>query len=171
MLRTKAGAQRKLLADLSDLLNETERLVRRAGGPEGYLLDAELMLAGEAIMHRLGEIAKRLPREFKSEHSDVPWREITVTRNVVAHEYERVDHRILWGTLSIELPRIRNALADRLPLPRPLLPLGKSSVVTTAPTARREGGSRQTATCGKWMPKARRRCVLPPRHQGHCRSA
>ena len=171
MLRTKAGVQRKLLADLSDLLNETERLVRRAGGPEGYFLDLELMLAGEAIMHRLGEIAKRLPAAFKSEHPDVPWRQITATRNLVAHEYERVDHRILWGTLSEELPRIRETLADWLPPPRPLLPVGKSSLVATTPTVRREGGSRRASTCGKWMPRARRRCVLPPKHRGHCRSA
>jgi uncharacterized protein with HEPN domain len=165
---SERAKQRKLLADLSDLLAEAEKLVDRTGGPEGYLEDSAYMLAGEAIVHRLGEIAKRFPEDFQAKNPKVPWRQLMGTRNIVAHDYERVDHRILWRALSSDLPEMKKNLGRLLPEPKPVITIGPSQLVTLPPTARLAPVNRQT-TCNKWMPRSRTRCGLVAGHKGHCR--
>jgi uncharacterized protein with HEPN domain len=40
----------------------------------------------------------------------VPWRQIVGQRNVVVHEYDRIDLEIVWNVAADEVPR----LADRV---------------------------------------------------------
>lgn len=40
----------------------------------------------------------------------MPWRQIVGQRNVVVHEYDRIDLDIVWNVASDEVPR----LADRV---------------------------------------------------------
>lgn len=39
----------------------------------------------------IGEAVKALPEDFKQEHPRTPWSSIAGLRNVVVHEYFRVD--------------------------------------------------------------------------------
>lgn len=51
-------------------------------------------MAYDAVLRNLaviGEAVKALPDEFKVEHAGVPWSSIAGLRNVVVHEYFRVD--------------------------------------------------------------------------------
>ena len=51
-------------------------------------------MAYDAILRNLaviGEAVKALPDDFKREHSDTPWPSIAGLRNVVVHEYFRVN--------------------------------------------------------------------------------
>lgn len=158
----------KTLADLADLLAEADELVERAGSWEGYTSDSMLMLAGEAIVVRLGEVVKRLPTTFLAAHPDVPWKSMVGTRTIVAHEYDRVDHRIIWTGLSEGLPAAAALVRHTLPAPKPLLTV--PGYVILAPPAQRRTIARNEV-CGKWMPVARTFCALPPGHRGHCRSS
>ena len=58
----------------------------------------------------IGEAAGRLSPEFRERHPEVPWRQIVGQRNVVVHEYDRIDLDIVWNVASDEVPR----LADRV---------------------------------------------------------
>jgi len=39
----------------------------------------------------VGEAVRSLPDDFKQEHADIPWASIAGLRNVVVHEYFRVN--------------------------------------------------------------------------------
>jgi uncharacterized protein with HEPN domain len=93
---------RDVLVDITAFTDLAADLVAR--GKDTYDQDEMLRLAGEAIAHRIGEAVARLSDEFVAEHPDIEWRKIKGMRNIVAHEYARVDHEIVW-----------NALADRMP--------------------------------------------------------
>jgi uncharacterized protein with HEPN domain len=58
---------------------------------------------------------RQSPR-FVVEHPEIEWSRLRGTRNIVAHEYARVDHELLWNALSREVPAItgylRSALRD-----------------------------------------------------------
>lgn len=60
-----------------------------------YLDSAELgSMAYDAVLRNLavvGEAVKSLPEGFKRKHADTPWNSIAGLRNVVIHEYFRVD--------------------------------------------------------------------------------
>ncbi|MCL4836262.1 MAG: DUF86 domain-containing protein [Caldilineaceae bacterium] len=56
-----------------------------------------------AVMHQImiiGEAGKRLSMEFRSENSEIPWRQITGMRDFLTHSYDYVDIERVWGTLQ-----------------------------------------------------------------------
>ena len=44
------------------------------------------------------------PTIFKSSHPEIPWLEAKAMRNIMAHEYFRVDLKIVWKTAKESLP-------------------------------------------------------------------
>jgi len=74
------------LADIAEAIERIER----------YLVDAEdgSDLQRDAILHNLltiGEAVKGLSEEVRSSATDIPWRQIAGLRDVIAHEYFRID--------------------------------------------------------------------------------
>ena len=53
----------------------------------------------------IGEAAKKLPQDFKTIHSDLPWSEMYLLRNKVSHEYFGVDYDIIWDIAANYLPQ------------------------------------------------------------------
>jgi uncharacterized protein with HEPN domain len=104
------GGERDLaaVADLLDLCEQAARIVGR--GRERFDSDEVYPLAAEALIHRIGEATARLSDQFKGRQPGIPWREIRGMRNLVAHDYGRIDRQILWTTLERDLP----AIAERL---------------------------------------------------------
>ncbi len=103
--RTSAAygeAVRNTLRDLLDFGAMAQRLVAR--GKDAYDHEETLRLAGEAILHRIGEAVARLPATFTVDHPAVEWRTMKATRIVVAHRYGRIDHEMLWSGLAGRLP-------------------------------------------------------------------
>jgi uncharacterized protein with HEPN domain len=53
----------------------------------------------DAILRQLtivGEAAKRISTEFRTEHPQIPWTKIAGFRDVVVHDYFRVDLQEVW---------------------------------------------------------------------------
>lgn len=47
---------------------------------------------------QIGELANHLSDEFKETYREIPWRAIRGMRNVVAHEYGKIDTDTVWET-------------------------------------------------------------------------
>jgi uncharacterized protein with HEPN domain len=63
----------------------------------------------------LGEAAKRLSPEFREAHPDIPWRRICAARNVMIHEYDKVDIDEIWKIIEIHVPELLNKLQPLMP--------------------------------------------------------
>lgn len=63
----------------------------------------------------IGEATRRFSPQFKTEHGEVPWREIADTRNVLVHQYDEVELMEVWEMVSQDVPRLLDYI-------RPLLP-------------------------------------------------
>lgn len=73
-----------------DLKSFTENLEKRAA------VERMLEIIGEATNHISEEIL------YKKEHSS-PWRKIIATRNMIVHEYFRVDYEVLFDIVTNEI--------------------------------------------------------------------
>lgn len=66
-------------------------------------------------MELIGEAARRVSAGFREKHAQVPWREMIGLRNILAHEYGRIDHARLHATAVKDLPQLIAALEKLLP--------------------------------------------------------
>lgn len=63
----------------------------------------------DSMMFRLVQIsenAKKLSDSYKSEHGNIPWNDIYGLRNRIVHEYGNVDLRIIYDTLTYDIPDV-----------------------------------------------------------------
>jgi uncharacterized protein with HEPN domain len=60
----------------------------------------------------IGEAAKALPATFKEAHVEVPWASIAGLRNIVVHEYFRIDSSVIRDVLDVHLGVLESALRD-----------------------------------------------------------
>lgn len=70
-----------------------------------------------AVQHQIlvtGEACKRLPMEFREKHPNIPWKQMTGTRDVLIHVYEEADYKIIWNIVTVQLPKILPELKNIL---------------------------------------------------------
>jgi uncharacterized protein with HEPN domain len=63
----------------------------------------------DAILRRItiiGEATKRLSKDFRDQHSTIPWKEIAGMRDVIAHDYDEVDLDEVWTVINENLPQL-----------------------------------------------------------------
>jgi uncharacterized protein with HEPN domain len=58
----------------------------------------------------IGEAAKNISQEFKSNTSEIPWRAIAGIRDRVVHEYFRTNTRRIWDVVDSDLDPLEAAL-------------------------------------------------------------
>lgn len=52
----------------------------------------------------IGEAATRIPDDIRLAHSEIAWRDIIATRNMLIHGYFGIDNDILWNIVSENIP-------------------------------------------------------------------
>jgi len=77
---------------------------------EEFLNDPTLQLAGEALIMRVGDLAKQLHGIEPALRENAVWQSAARARDFVAHHYHRVDVELLWETLSISFPELAREL-------------------------------------------------------------
>lgn len=79
-------------------------------GEDAYLSDPLLQEAGDSIMMKIGEAARRLSQHDAVPPEGVRWAEAIANRNWVIHQYDEIDREITWATLSRSIPIWQRAL-------------------------------------------------------------
>ena len=62
----------------------------------------------------IGEATKNLSSELRDAHSAIPWRQIAGMRDVLIHDYHKVNIARVWLTVSTDLPPLRDTVATLL---------------------------------------------------------
>jgi uncharacterized protein with HEPN domain len=84
---------------------------------EGFRDDTRTLYAVVRCLEIISEASRRLPVEVKARHQSIPWKDIAGAGNVYRHEYEDVVAKIVWDTVQIALPPLREAIASELGQP------------------------------------------------------
>jgi uncharacterized protein with HEPN domain len=59
---------------------------------------------------QIGELSGRLSEECKQSYPEVPWRQIKGMRNLLIHDYEGIDMRIVRETVEQDIPSLQAQL-------------------------------------------------------------
>ncbi len=63
----------------------------------------------DAVIRRIeiiGEASRRISEPTKVAYPDLPWRKMNGMRNLMIHEYDRVDLGAVWETVQDDLPKL-----------------------------------------------------------------
>ena len=101
---------------LGDILEAAALLARYTSG---LTFDefAENTEKQDAVARRLevvGEAVKGLPQSLRESHPDVPWREIAGARDVLIHEYFRIDVELAWEMVKHDVPELAERVGEIL---------------------------------------------------------
>ena len=55
----------------------------------------------------IGEATKRLSDDLRSAHAHIPWKDAAAMRDVLSHDYMRIDLTIVWNVIEDHLPSLR----------------------------------------------------------------
>ena len=73
----------------------------------------ESMQTKDSVSRRveiIGEIVKTLPMVLRNEHPKIPWKSISWMRDILVHEYYRVDPALTWHVCQIEIPKLERQI-------------------------------------------------------------
>ncbi|MBC7225629.1 MAG: DUF86 domain-containing protein [Thermoflexales bacterium] len=82
---------------------------------ENFLDDIKTQSAVLYQLLVIGEAVKRLSREFRDQHSDIPWSLIAGMRDHLIHGYDIVDWEEVWKTATKDVPDLLEKVEPLLP--------------------------------------------------------
>src|SRR5712691_9053464 len=102
---------------LWDMLTYAKSVVAHTTGMtlEDYVADENVRLATERRIEIIGEAARHVSDEYKTQHPEVPWEAIVKQRHVLAHDYSDISDTIIWKVVTLHVPAL-------IPLLEPLVP-------------------------------------------------
>ena|SRR5258706_9318660 len=93
---------------LCDILEAVERRQKYAArGRAAFDNDELVQIWIVRHIQIIGEATRSLSEEFRNNHPQIPWPEIIRMRNVIVHDYFKVDEEILWSVVQNDLPRLK----------------------------------------------------------------
>lgn len=105
---TRSDAQR-----VHDILDACNKLVEiGARGRAEFNRSWMLQSAAERQLEIVGEAMAQLSEEFFGHATDLPIRQAKGLRNVISHEYFRVNRDRVWNVIANRIPELMSGLAD-----------------------------------------------------------
>ena len=100
---------------LQDMLEAIERLEKYANQGKTVFEQQELIQTW-VIYHLqiIGEAARAISQEFKARHDKIPWRDASDLRNLIIHEYFRVNLDIIWDIVHNDIPPLKQQIEEIL---------------------------------------------------------
>ena len=97
---------------LSDILQSIAevRTFTRGMTYKSFAKDRKTVNAVIRSLEVMGEAAKRIPDEVRTNHPEIPWKRMAGVRDKLIHEYAGVDLEMVWDVAQEELPPLKPLL-------------------------------------------------------------
>lgn len=101
---------------LEDILSAIGRIRRYVSGSsrESLAGDEKTLDAVVRNLEIIGEAAKKVPEDIRSQHPSVDWKKIAGLRDILIHEYFGVDVEIVWDIIENKLPVLEQQIQSIL---------------------------------------------------------
>ena len=81
---------------------------------DAFAADQTLCRAFVRSLEIIGEAAKKIPEDFRANHSAVEWRAMAGMRDRLIHDYFGVDFELVWDVVQRRVPTLREQIASIL---------------------------------------------------------
>lgn len=81
---------------------------------EVFSSDETLHRAFVRSLEIIGEAAKKVPNDFRKEHTEIDWRAMAGMRDRLIHDYFGVDYEIVWDVVQNRIPELRGQISSIL---------------------------------------------------------
>lgn len=101
---------------IQDIWNAAQEILNFTAGMDYESLAADRRTQAAVLYEILiiGEAANRLSPEFRSQHSSIPWKDIIGMRNILAHQYDKVDTEVVWDVVHQDIPELLSLIQPLL---------------------------------------------------------
>ena len=98
---------------LHDILEACDKATEFVEGlsDETFRGDDKTQYAVIRALTIVGEAVKKIPKSVQNRYPDVPWKMMAGMRDIVIHEYFRVDLKRVFETVRQDFPPLRIAIA------------------------------------------------------------
>ncbi len=96
----------RVVARFQDILNHARDALRYVANTDQALFQQDDMRhrAVERCLEVIGEAARALPEPIKTQFNTIPWPMMVGMRNILTHEYGRVNLVLVYRTVVDDLP-------------------------------------------------------------------
>lgn len=96
------------LHDILEQINRVESYT--SSGKESFYSNSMMQDAVIRNFEIIGEAVKRIPSDVLSTQPQIPWQDVAGFRDILIHDYYKVDLDEVWLTIERDLPPLRNAV-------------------------------------------------------------
>ena len=105
------------LASLLDVALAAQQIQRYCQGIDRPQFDQDDEKQA-AVLYRIGiigEAIKRISLPFRDQYPNIPWKQIAGIRDIVMHQYDRVNLELVWDVIHTKIPELLTAIEPLLP--------------------------------------------------------
>ena len=102
------------LLDLAKLCQTILRLTNNMTETDFYA-DERTQLAVLYEITIMGEVVKRLSKDFRQTHQEIQWRQIAGMRDRLVHDYDEVNLDLVWQVVKKFIPELLEYITPLLP--------------------------------------------------------
>ena len=96
------------LRDIQEAITNIEKY--KSQGKEAFLADELIQSWMLLQLQIVGEAARSMTVETCEQYPEVAWRDIIDFRNLLVHEYFRVDLALIWKIVEQQLPELKDQI-------------------------------------------------------------
>ncbi|MCL2198938.1 MAG: DUF86 domain-containing protein [Defluviitaleaceae bacterium] len=101
---------------LDKILNHCQDILTDTANCTGETFKTTYIMQRAVFMSiiQIGELAGRLPAQFRVRHKNIPWTSMRHTRNVIVHDYVAINLDMIWDVVVTDIPILINQITNIL---------------------------------------------------------
>jgi uncharacterized protein with HEPN domain len=106
--------QRSIRSRLNDILRAVDGSAETIGDAdfETFRTAFHIPRAVERCIEIVSEATRHIPEDIKARYPHIPWPQIAGIGNVLRHDYDIVDDRIIWEVATVHFSALRAVVVE-----------------------------------------------------------